>query len=69
MTLAERRQSITVSYTTACRSILDIDGIAFGEVFGKLAIFKFRGTRRIEALPTFPLQLLRQYDLWIFLKQ
>jgi hypothetical protein len=45
----------TIYYSMQCR-YLDFDGKTFGEVSTELHIFKFRGTRRIETLPTFPLQ-------------
>jgi hypothetical protein len=44
-----------IYYSIQCR-YLDFDGKMFGEVSTELAIFKFRETRRIETLPTFPLQ-------------
>ena len=44
-----------IYYSMQC-CYLDFDGKTFGEVSTELPIFKFRGTRRIETLPTFPLQ-------------
>jgi hypothetical protein len=52
----EKKLSNGIIYYSMQCCYLDFDGKTFGEVSTELPIFKFRGTRRIETLPTFPLQ-------------
>ena len=52
----EKKLSSGIIYYSMHCCYLDFDGKMFGEVSTELLIFKFRKTRRIKTLPTFPLQ-------------